>query len=258
LIESWIISYCPSVSVLKTLQNKRTGENGSMPILAIGDIRYDRDANGNSEAVSSGSGGNQTNSFGGFDGVSHDLPFSKREVATITSLFSKTRVRELLRDDVNEGAVKNLPLKDYGIIHFACHGYYDEIDPFNTGLMLTSGLTETEDGFLRIEEIEDLEIRADLVVLSACRSGRGYLENGEGLINLARPFFFAGARSVIASLWPINDKTTARFMADFYRDLKNGLKIGEALRNAKIRMIKSSLAHPFFWAGFMLQGNPGY
>jgi CHAT domain-containing protein len=162
----------------------------------------------------------------------------------------------LLGHDVNEMAVKSLPLRDYGIIHFACHAYYDEIDPLMTALMLTSGPAEIEDGLLRIEEIEDLDIGADLVVLSTCRSGRGYLENGEGLINLARPFFFAGARSVIASLWPISDKSTARFMGEFYRALKNGHKIGDALRNAKIRMIQSSLAHPFFWAGFVLQGNP--
>jgi CHAT domain-containing protein len=257
LIESWTISYCPSVSIRKTLQNRRAEANRDMPILTIGDIRYDRDPSGDSEGASGESIEDQTNRFGAGGGVWHDLPFSKKEVATITSLFSKERVRVLLGDDVNEGAVKSLPLKDYGIIHFACHGYYDEIDPIKTGLVLTSGPAEIEDGLLRIDEIEDLDIGADLVVLSTCRSGRGCLENGEGLINLARPFFFAGAHSVIASLWPINDRSTARFMADFYKALKNGNKIGEALRNAKIRMIQSSLAHPFFWAGFVLQGNPG-
>lgn len=257
MIESWTISYCPSVSVMKALLIKGRGASRSMPILAIGGVQYSQDSRGYSEG---NDGGNRKTAdiYGGQKGVSRDLPFSGREVSSIARLFSKSKVRILLGSDASEKAVKSMALKEYRIIHFACHGYYDEIDPFKTALALTSSPTGPDDGFLRIEEISEFEVGADLVVLSACRSGRGYLENGEGLINLARPFFFAGARSVIASLWPINDRSTARFMEEFYNNVKNNQRVGEALRNAKIGMIKSSLDHPFFWAGFVLHGNPAF
>jgi CHAT domain-containing protein len=75
-------------------------------------------------------------------------------------------------------------------------------------------------------------------------------------MSLTRPFFIAGARSVIAALWPINDKSTAGFMKEFYKLIIKGRSVNEALRSVKLKMIRSSWAHPFYWSGFILQGNP--
>ena len=244
LIEQLSVSYSPSLSVLSILK-RRNSAGRDTPIMAIGAIQYS--AGWGRETISSTS--NPADSF-------RDLPHSRNEINHIKSLFSGNRVRTLTGWDVNERNVKALRFKGYGVLHFACHGYVDEIDPLRTALVLTSGPSDGEDGFLRIEEIASLETDANLVVLSSCRSGSGVLENGEGLLSLARPFFFAGARSVLATLWPIYDKSTASFMGEFYKYVAKGQGPGEALRNAKVKMIKSSLNHPFFWAGYVLNGMP--
>jgi CHAT domain-containing protein len=156
----------------------------------------------------------------------------------------------------DESAIKKLPLKEYRIIHFACHGILDQRYPFRSALILSSTDKALDDGYLQTREIYGLAMNADLVVLSACQSSRGVLEGSEGPMTLARPFFFAGARSVIGSLWPINDKATVVLMNVFYRSLIGGSSTGEALRRAKNQMLATRWAHPYFWAGFMLEGNP--
>ncbi|MCJ7443060.1 MAG: CHAT domain-containing protein, partial [Methanotrichaceae archaeon] len=115
---------------------------------------------------------------------------------------------------------------------------------------------QEDDGYLQMREIYGLTLNADLVVLSACQTGNGILERAEGPMGLARPFFYAGARSVIASLWSINDKTTVFFMKEFYRNLVEGYAAGKALQLTKIRMLNSAWSHPFYWAGFILNGDP--
>lgn len=242
LIESMSVSYSPSVSVMNTL-GRRTSFAKDASILAIGGIRYEsgRMRAGNKSI------GNMTEAFG-------DLPYSQNEVDSIKKAFSSKQVRALTGDEANERAVKELRLKDYRIVHFACHGYVDEIDPLRTALVLMPEPSAGEDGFLRAGEIAGLETDADLVVLSSCRSASGILENGEGVLSVARPFFFAGARSVLATLWPIYDRSTADFMGEFYRQLAKGQELSEALRNAKIRMIRTSRMHPFYWAGYVLSG----
>lgn len=242
LIESLSISYSPSVAVMSTLR-RRPSSAKNESILAIGGVRY--------ESRETRVGGI---SFGNMTGVFDDLPYSRNEVDSIKRSFSGKRVMTLTGDEADERAVKGLLLKDYRIIHFACHGYVDEIDPLRTALVLAPGPSAGEDGFLRAGEIAGLETHADLVVLSSCRSASGYLENGEGILSVARPFFFAGARSVLATLWPIYDRSTADFMGEFYRQLAKGQGLGEALRNTKIRMLKTSRRHPFFWAGYVLSG----
>lgn len=244
LIESMSVSYSPSVSVMSMLR-RRTSSSMDAAVLAIGGIRY-------------GAGKRRVgaNSPGDMDEILEDLPYSRSEVNRIKSSFPGGRVRILTGGEVNERVVKELRLRDYGIIHFACHGYVDEIDPLRTALVLKPGPQAGEDGFLRAEEIAGMETDAQLVVLSSCRSASGFLENGEGILSVARPFFFAGARSVLATLWPIYDRSTAEFMGEFYRQLARGQGPGEALRNAKIRMIRTSRMHPFFWAGYVLSGAP--
>jgi CHAT domain-containing protein/Flp pilus assembly protein TadD len=231
-VEDVAVSYCPSAAALAVLKNSRGRGNWKKGVLAIGAPRYDRKSS------------------------LPPLSFSKREVQDIAKSFGALGVDVLTGDAANESAVKQWPLKDYRIIHFACHGFLNESSPFRSALALSTADGSGDDGFLQMREIYGLNLSADLVVLSACQTAAGRLERSEGPMGLARPFFFAGARSVIASLWPINDKSTVTFMHDFYSDLVQGQPTVDALRNAKTKMLKSPWTHPYYWASFLLQGDP--
>ena len=109
--------------------------------------------------------------------------------------------------------------------------------------------------FLQVLELYNLRLKADLVVLSACQTGKGKLERGEGVLGLPRIFFCAGARSVLLTLWRINDESAAKFMNLFYRYLSEGNDKAQALRLAKLEMINTKFSHPFYWAAFVLNGD---
>jgi CHAT domain-containing protein len=114
-----------------------------------------------------------------------------------------------------------------------------------------------QNGFLRLHDIYNLDLSAELVVLSACRTGLGRNVRGEGLVGLTRGFLYAGSKSVIASLWQVDDKATSELMGDFYHSLlKDGMSPAASLRAAKIKMLERDDRHqPYFWAAFVLQGE---
>jgi CHAT domain-containing protein/Tfp pilus assembly protein PilF len=254
LIEQYKISYAPSISSLVFLANERIEKRNSKRLLAIGNPDY---------SLILSQGGKLNKAYGdalreiyldnGFDFSS--LPFTKREVLQISRYFPKDHVDIYLDTEAREEVIKRTKLNDYQIIHFACHGFQDEKLPFRSALVLSLDGDVEEDGFLQVREIYDLQLNADLVVLSACQTGRGKLENGEGILGLPRVFFYAGARSTISTLWKINDKSTSDLMRYFYRYLSQGNDKAQALRLAKIKMIGSKFSHPFFWAGFVLNGD---
>jgi CHAT domain-containing protein len=144
---------------------------------------------------------------------------------------------------------------DYRIIHFAVHGVFEDENWERSGLLLGKDEKAGEDGFFQLRDIFGLKLASDLVVLSACRSGRGSIETGEGLVGLAGAFLSAGSRSVLVSHWSIIDQSTAVFMEYFYASLTAGRSITEALKEAKVKMIKSEFSHPFYWAAFVLFGD---
>jgi CHAT domain-containing protein len=150
-------------------------------------------------------------------------------------------------------------LADYQILHFATHGLLDTTRPEFSGLVLSlydkNGLAQ--DGFLRLDQIYNLNLNSDLVVLSACQTALGKDVRGEGLIGLTRGFIYAGARRVVASLWKVDDAATAEFMKRFYQNLlQKKLAPALALRSAQneLKQIPRFRA-PYFWAGFTLQGE---
>jgi CHAT domain-containing protein len=115
-----------------------------------------------------------------------------------------------------------------------------------------------DDGKLRMADILNLRLDADLVVLSACETGLGRRVTGEGLVGFARAFFYAGARSLAVSLWLVADSSTPDLMRDFYSRLERGERKADALRQAKLAMIAGGrFAHPFYWAPFVLVGDAG-
>jgi CHAT domain-containing protein len=158
--------------------------------------------------------------------------------------------------DSTEKAFKQEPLNKYKWIHLATHSLIDEQDPGRSAVVLALDGSNEEDGFLRATEIAGLDLDCDMVILSACETGRGRLMSGEGIIGLSRSFFIAGARSVVVSQWAVSDISTAQLMKDFYQELVNGAAKPAALREAKLRMLHSGseTRHPYYWAPFVVIG----
>ncbi len=199
------------------------------------------------------------------------LPAARDEVGRIAALFPEHAIL-FLGADASEGRAKSLP-KTMRYVHFATHTILDGRFPLNTAIVLTipEHFEEGYDnGLLQTWEIlEKVRLDADLVVLSACESGLGKEMGGEGLIGLTRAFQYAGARSVMASLWKISDRTTAEFMVRFYRHLKEGLSKDEALRATQIELIRGPIqvtsgegervefdaSAPYYWAAFQIYGD---
>ena len=187
------------------------------------------------------------------------LPFSREEAEAIASLVPKTSSLKATDFQATRTIATNRELSRYRIVHFATHGLLNSEHPELSGLVL-SLVDETgkaQDGFLRMNEIYNLELPADLVVLSACQTALGKQIKGEGLVGLTRGFMYAGAQRVVASLWQVDDLATAELMKSFYRGmLKEGLRPAAALRGAQLEMQgQKRWSSPFFWAAFTLQGE---
>ncbi|MFH1759698.1 MAG: CHAT domain-containing protein [bacterium] len=177
-----------------------------------------------------------------------DLPFAEREVRSLERTFS--HVKSYLNRVATESIFKKID-KNYGIIHFACHGEFEETSPMYSGLLLASDTLN--DGRLEVHEIFDLQINSDLVLLSACQTGLGKVTSGDDLIGLTSSFIYAGARSVISSLWRVDDVATAVMTKRFYRYSKDKQK-PEALRMAQLFVKNSINDHPAYWAAFKISG----
>jgi CHAT domain-containing protein/tetratricopeptide (TPR) repeat protein len=205
------------------------------------------------------------------------LPYTRREVEGIARLFPTGTARTFLGPDALEEKIKSLDPKTR-ILHLAAHSYTDEHLPSSSFVALTipedtnadaSG-PERDNGLLQVWEIfERVRLDADLVVLSACDTGLGEEQGGEGLIGLTRAFQYAGARTVMASLWSVQDQATSELMIRFYKHLRAGLTKDEALRQAQMELIRGPIevvnekgekslldaTAPYFWAGFQVYGD---
>jgi CHAT domain-containing protein len=184
------------------------------------------------------------------------LKYSGVEIEKIAALFKPARRIVLERDRASEENFKSQNLADYRIIHFATHAFIDDKKPARSAIVLSLDRDPQEDGFLQMREIFNLKMRADLVVLSACQTGLGQLIKGEGIEGLSRAFFYAGASSVLLSLWAVNDQASYQLLERFYVHLRSADPVMDSLRLAKLEMIDSEiLAHPYYWAGFVVSGN---
>ncbi len=150
-------------------------------------------------------------------------------------------------------------LSQYRIVHLATHGLLNSEHPELSGVVLSlvDERGRSQDGFLRLHEIDNLKLSAELVVLSACQTALGKEVKGEGLVGLTQGFMYAGAARVVASLWSVDDRATAELMKRFYQEmLGNGLTPAAALRAAQVTMLREKgWSDPFFWGGFVLQGE---
>jgi CHAT domain-containing protein len=187
------------------------------------------------------------------------LAFSRREARAIGALVRPGQRHVLLDLDASRDRALGPEVAGARLVHFATHGYFDPSHARQSGLVFSlvdrrrrprAGLLSTADAF-------NLELSADLVVLSGCRTGLGEEIRGEGLLGLTRAFMYAGAPRVVASLWTVDDAATATLMARFYRGLLvHGERPAEALRAAQLALrSESRFAHPYYWAAFELQGD---
>lgn len=186
------------------------------------------------------------------------LPRTRDEVQYIGHLFQTDRTRLYLGKNSTEAALKREALRRYRRLHFATHSLVDESSPSRSAVVLTLDNDPEEDGFLEVNEIADLDLDCDLVVLSACQTGRGQLLSGEGIVGLSRAFLYAGARSVVVSLWSVSDISTGHLMKSFYQQLAGNLSNAAALRQAKLEMLHGTTEcrHPYYWAPFIIIGKP--
>jgi CHAT domain-containing protein/tetratricopeptide (TPR) repeat protein len=255
LVKKYDIAYVPSLSSLRELlERRRTGAGRPQKdILAVGDPDFGAsEIQGSTEAGPS-QGQNQLLGFGT---KFYRLNYSGQEVAEIASLFKPKKRDVLTRDQATEDRLKAINLSDYKIVHFATHAVIDEKNPARSSIVLTLDQDPTEDGFLQMREVFNLRFRADLITLSACETGLGRLLRGEGIDGLSRAFFYAGASSVLLSLWAINDQASFQLLERFYVHLRSGKSIMDALRKAKLELIDSRvLDHPYYWAGFIAKGE---
>lgn len=256
LIEKYPIYYLSSASLLQFTKEKRRAGMGDK-VLALGNPDL--------------------------GDPSMNLRFAELEAKEIQGLYPQSTV--LLRNEATEEKSKALsPQND--IIHFASHAELSEEDPLSSAILLAKD--GKEDGRLEVREIFGMDLKANLVVLSACETGLGKISSGDELVGLTRAFIYAGTPSVVASLWKVEDSSTAALMASFYKNLKTMTKV-EALRQAQLQLIRGearsdllarrgiggvgklgevpevkpvsseplsvSTSHPYFWAPFILVGD---
>jgi len=221
LVDRYSIRTLPSASVLSFLQArvKKTGDGAAL-ILGnpeLGDPKY-------------------------------DLQFAQNEALAIGKILPNSKV--LLRSEATKTSFMNSG-SQYSIIHLAVHGAFNLDKPLDSALLLAKD--KDNDGFLRAADLYNLSLNADLVTLSACETALGKVTTGDDVVGFTRGFLYAGAGSLISSLWQVDDLATRDLMVSFYSNL-NKMTKDEALRQAQIK-VKKQYPHPYYWAAFLLTGN---
>jgi len=237
LLENAAISYAPSLTVLLEMARRHRDSRSAAPrLLALGNPALKQ---------------------------AEDLPSAQREVAALARLYGAQRSRVYSGGAANKQIFKAEAGK-YDVLHLATHGIFDDRSPMYSHLMLSErGNNSGEDGLLEAWEVINLELKADLVVLSACETARGKTSSGEGLIGMAWAFFVAGSPSMVASQWKVDSESTTDLMLDFHRTLRSRAGLqghsapkARALQQAALSVMKRpEYRHPFYWAGFVLIGD---
>jgi CHAT domain-containing protein/tetratricopeptide (TPR) repeat protein len=264
LIVNHEIVYLPSASALAVLRCELAGRQPvakavavlADPVFSADDARVkpSNKAQASEEAPS-----DLTRAINDVGGELRRLLMTRDEAENILSVTPRNGGFAALDFRANRAMATGDELSNYRIVHFATHSLLNSEHPELSGLVLSlvDEQGKPQDGFLRMHEIFNLRLPAELVVLSACQTGLGKELKGEGLVGLTRGFMYAGAARVVASLWEVNDAATAELMKRFYRRmLQDGMRPAAALRAAQIEMWKRpQWQSPFYWGGFILQGE---
>jgi CHAT domain-containing protein len=268
LITEHEIVNLPSASVLSVLrkeisERKRAPKEIAViadPVFSISDPRIASTSVRDSDSQRTNGNGNesQVQSQLGVTGFGR-LRFSREEADSIASLVPPNEIFKLTDLAATKEGILSADLDQYRILHFATHSVSNTRWPELSGVVLSlvNKKGEAEDGFLRLNEIYNLKLNADLVVLSGCQTALGKQLRGEGLIGLTRGFMYAGAPRVIASLWSVDDRATAELMKRFYKAvLTQGMRPAAALRAAQVSLLsEKGWNSPYYWAAFNFQGE---
>jgi CHAT domain-containing protein/tetratricopeptide (TPR) repeat protein len=265
LVRDYAVSYVPSATVLAHLRTAGTSGARGGSFVGFGDPAYgtpEQLPTGGREPVANPAAAPALEGpamralrQAGLDRLPR-LSYSAEEIAGIAGVFPAGRTYLHLGGEVNKETVRGGELQKAEWIHFATHGLLSD-DPELSGLVLSRNPASRQIELLQMRDIFDLKLGADLVVLSACRTGLGEELRGEGLIGLPRAFLYAGAASVMVSLWQVDDRSTPRLMIAFYRRLLASGDAAAALQLAKLDLLQqSSSSFPYYWAPFILLGEP--
>lgn len=252
LAETHIVSVAPSATVLYTLRHEAQPE-AKYAFLGVG---YSGTTPGRPHHGVANELADVVR--GAFDMSNPDirpLAYAGEEVKTARDDIGGRSI-VLLGKDATEQKLKTEPLDDSEILHFAVHGVVNTAEPDRSALLFADGPHSTEDGLWQAREIRTLSLKAELVTLSACDTGIGKIEGEEGVDSLVGAFLMAGAKNVIASLWPTSDRYTATLMEDFYSQLARGMDIPTALNRAELDILHryGRQTAPFYWAPFEVIG----
>jgi CHAT domain-containing protein len=183
------------------------------------------------------------------------LPGANAEIKAISNVVSSV---SFVGKNAQESEFKK-NANNFDILHLAMHTIINDSLPMLSKLVFSNPeISSSDDGYLNAYEVYNMKLNARLAVLSACETGSGKLQGGEGVMSMARGFIYAGCPSVVMTLWQVEDKSGVKIMSDFYRYLSKGKRKDVALRMAKLNHLENSdplTAHPHFWLGYVSIGN---
>jgi CHAT domain-containing protein/Tfp pilus assembly protein PilF len=247
LIQDAAVSYAPSLTVLHHMKAlPRPLNQQRRKLLALGNPSVGKEISQRVKTVF-------------MDQELGPLPEAERQVKLLKQLYGSGQSKVYVGPDASENRVK-AEAPEFSILHIAAHGILNDKSPMYSHLLLSQqGGSRNEDGLLEAWEILKLDLKADLVVLSACETARGRIGNGEGMIGLAWACFVAGAPTTVVSQWKVESRSTTELMVDFHRNLlgtERPARKADALRRAALKLLKTSrYNHPFYWAAFIVVGD---
>jgi CHAT domain-containing protein len=254
LIEDCAISYAPSLTVLREMAKTRKKLSGSRStLLALGNPALGQETVSRAKLVL-------------LDERFDSLPDAEAQVKTLGRLYGQQQSRIYTGEEAREERAK-AEAGNYRILHLATHGVLNDASPMYSHLLLSQagepGKVSSEDGLLEAWELMNLDLNADLVVLSACETARGRIGAGEGVIGLTWVLFVAGCPRTVVSQWKVESASTTELMVELHRQLKtrmqnpkSSLGTAQSLRVAALKMLRGGqYQHPFWWAGFVVVGD---
>lgn len=247
LLNDHAVSYGYSSTLLMNSRNKIHQGKASQDLLAFAPVMF------NLSSQSSVNPANGTRNRARNDQML-DLPGTRKEVEGIGKIIN---CDIYMNEQATVSKFKEIA-GNYKILHIATHGIVDNQNPVHSRLMFSPVSSQTDGGYLQYNDLFNLELNADLAVLSACNTGYGHNSEGEGIIALSRGFLYSGVPSLVISLWKVEDESTAAIMKSFYKYLKDGYSKDESLRKAKLDYLKTTDnlgSSPYYWSGFVNIGN---
>ena len=243
LIEDFTISYAPSLTVLREMNKSQSHLSKNPKLLAFGNPALNSP---NIATIEKGRGGKLD-----------PLPSAEKEVDFLAKIYGAKQSTIYKNNRATETIFK-ADSKGFDILHFATHGILNNENPMYSALVLSLADNSNEDGLLEAWELMEMNLDADLAVLSACETGRGEASIGEGIVGLSWAFFVAGTPRMVVSQWKIESASTAELMGEFHRQLRlapNNLIAKSLQTTMRNQLEKSNRRHPFYWSGFISIGK---